>query len=287
MSFIKLGDYNKMTVTKTVDFGIYLDGGDEGEVLLPARYVPEGCKVGDELEVFVYLDNEERLVATTQTPLAKVGDFAYLEVAWVNEYGAFLNWGLMKDLFCPFREQKMKMEKGKSYIVFVHVDDESHRIVASAKVEHFMDTDIPPYAHGDEVDLLIWQKTDLGFKAIIDNRYPGLIYRNQIFKDIHTGDRMKGYIDIVREDGKIDVMLQPTGWRMSKELGDVIIEYLEKNDGICLLTDKSPAEDIYQQFNVSKKNYKKAIGGLYKRHIITIEDDRIRLADNARPKGRK
>lgn len=284
MNFIKLGDYNQMTVTKTVDFGVYLDGGEEGEVLLPARYVPEGCKVGDKLDVFVYLDNEERLVATTQTPLAKVGDFAYLEATWVNEYGAFLNWGLMKDLFCPFREQKMKMEKGKSYIVFVLIDNESHRIVASAKVEHFLDMSFPPYNHGDEVDLLIWQKTDLGFKVIIDNRYPGLVYSNQIFKNIHTGDRMKGYIDLVREDGKIDVMLQPTGWRMTQTLGDAILEYLENNGGVCLLTDKSPAEDIYNQFQVSKKNYKKAIGDLYKRRIISLEEGRIILL---RSKGEK
>ena len=285
MDFIRLGDYNRMTVVREVDFGVYLDGGEEGDVLLPARYVPDGCKEGDELDVFVYLDNEERLVATTQTPLAKVGDFACLEVAWVNEYGAFLNWGLMKDLCCPFREQKMKMEKGKRYIVHVHLDDESYRIVASAKVEHYFDTSFPPYKSGDEVDLLVWQKTDLGFKVIVDNRYPGLVYGNQVFKDIRTGDRMPGYIDTVREDGKLDVMLQPTGWRMTKNLADVIMEYLYSNGGVCLLTDKSPADDIYQAFHVSKKNYKKAIGDLYKRRLITIGDDSIRLVVDA-PKKR-
>ena len=277
MDFIRLGDYNRMTVVKTVDFGVYLDGGEEGEVLLPARYVPDGCKEGDELEVFVYLDNEERLVATTQTPLAKVGDFACLEVSWVNEYGAFLNWGLMKDLFCPFREQKMKMEKGKRYIVHVHIDHESHRIVASAKVERYFDPSFPPYRYGDETDLLVWQKTDLGFKVIVDNRYAGLVYSNQIFREIRTGDRMKGYIEAVREDGKIDVMLQPTGWRMTKETADVLLDYLETHQGVCRLTDKSPAEDIYQAFQVSKKSYKKAVGDLYKRRLITIEDDCIRL----------
>ncbi|HIW43944.1 MAG TPA: GntR family transcriptional regulator [Candidatus Prevotella stercoripullorum] len=277
MDFIRLGDYNRMTVVKTVDFGVYLDGGEEGEVLLPARYVPDGCKEGDELEVFVYLDNEERLVATTQTPLAKVGDFTCLEVSWVNEYGAFLNWGLMKDLFCPFREQKMKMEKGKSYIVHVHIDNESHRIVASAKVERYFAPSFPPYRYGDEVGLLVWQKTDLGFKVIVDNRYAGLVYSNQIFRDIHTGDRMKGYIEAVREDGKIDVMLQPTGWRMTKETADVLLDYLETHQGVCRLTDKSPAEDIYQAFQVSKKSYKKAVGDLYKRRLITIEEDCIRL----------
>ncbi len=277
MDFIRLGDYNRMTVVRTVDFGVYLDGGEEGEVLLPARYVPDGCKEGDELEVFVYLDNEERLVATTQTPLAKVGDFACLEVSWVNEYGAFLNWGLMKDLFCPFREQKMKMEKGKRYIVHVHIDHESHRIVASAKVERYFDPSFPPYRYGDETDLLVWQKTDLGFKVIIDNRYAGLVYSNQIFREIRTGDRMKGYIEAVREDGKIDVMLQPTGWRMTKETADVLLDYLETHQGVCRLTDKSPAEDIYQAFQVSKKSYKKAVGDLYKRRLITIEEDCIRL----------
>lgn len=282
MSFIRLGDYNRMTVVKSVDFGLYLDGGDEGEVLLPARYVPDGCKEGDEIEVFVYLDSEERLVATTQTPKARVGDFAFLTVSWVNEYGAFLDWGLMKDLFCPFREQKMKMEKGKGYIVHVHLDNESHRIVASAKVEHYFDPSFPPYRHGDEVDLLVWQKTDLGFKVIIDNRFPGLVYGNQVFRQIHTGDRLTGYIDMVREDGKVDVMLQPTGWRMTKETADIIIDYMESHGGTCPLTDKSPAEDIYQQFQVSKKSYKKAIGDLYKRRLITIEDDCIRLNKAAR-----
>lgn len=282
MSFIRLGDYNRMTVVKSVDFGLYLDGGDEGEVLLPARYVPDGCKEGDEIEVFVYLDSEERLVATTQTPKARVGDFAFLTVSWVNEYGAFLDWGLMKDLFCPFREQKMKMEKGKGYIVHVHLDNESHRIVASAKVEHYFDPSFPPYRHGDEVDLLVWQKTDLGFKVIIDNRFPGLVYGNQVFRQIHTGDRLTGYIDMVREDGKVDVMLQPTGWRMTKETADIILDYMESHGGTCPLTDKSPAEDIYQQFQVSKKSYKKAVGDLYKRRLITIEDDCIRLNKAAR-----
>ncbi len=277
MNGIRLGEYNVMKVVKEVDFGIYLDGGDEGEVLMPSRYVPEGCKVGDELNVFLYLDMEERLVATTQKPLAKVGDFAFLTVAWVNEYGAFLDWGLMKDLFCPFREQKMKMEKGKGYIVHVHIDDDSYRIVASAKIERYFNTEIPDYVHGQEVDLLIWQKTELGFKVIIDNCYPGLVYKEQIFKEIHTGDRMRGYIDLVREDGKIDVTLQPTGRQMTLEFSNVLLQYLNDHDGVCNLTDKSPAEDIYKMFQVSKKNYKKAVGDLYKRRLITINDDCITL----------
>lgn len=277
MNGIRLGEYNHLTVTKQVDFGMYLDGGDEGEILLPSRYVPEGCKPGDKLDVFIYLDNEERPVATTLVPKAKVGDFAFLEVAWVNQYGAFLDWGLMKDLFCPFREQKMKMEKGKGYIVHVHTDDESYRIVASAKVERYLDDTFPKYKKGEEVDLLVWQKTELGFKVIINNRHGGLVYHSQVFKDIHTGDRMKGYIDNVREDGKIDVTLQPTGKRQTKEFGETLLQYLKDNGGTCDLGDKSAAEDIYSRFGVSKKTFKKAVGDLYKQRIITISDNGIKL----------
>ncbi len=277
MAELKLGDYNKMTVVKEVDFGMYLDGGNEGEILLPSRYVPQGCKPGDELNVFLYLDNEERPVATTQTPLAKVGDFAWLEVSWVNEYGAFLNWGLMKDLFCPFREQKMRMEIGNKYIVYVTIDEDSYRMMASAKVEHYFSEEPIPYQNGDEVDLLVWQKTDLGFKVIIDNRYPGLVYEDQVFTHITTGDRMKGYIYNVREDGKIDVTLQPTGRRQTEEFSEVLLQYLKDNGGRCDLGDKSDADAIYNRFGVSKKAYKRAVGDLYKRRLITVEPNSITL----------
>lgn len=274
---VRLGDYNSLRIVKKVDFGVYLDGGKDGEILLPQRYVPENCNIDDEIEVFIYLDQEERIIATTETPLARVGDFAYLEVAWVNEYGAFLKWGLMKDLFCPFREQKMKMEKGKSYIVHVHIDEDSYRIIASAKIERYLNTDIPPFNQGEEVRLLIWQKTDLGFKVIINNQYPGLVYEDQIFKHIHTGDITKGYIDNVREDGKIDVTLQPTGRKQTIDFANTLLQYLENNGGVCSLGDKSAAEDIYETFHVSKKVYKKAIGDLYKRRLITIGEYGIRL----------
>ena len=272
MKGIKLGQINTLKVVKTVDFGMYLDGGDEGEILLPTRYVPEGCKPGDTLDVFIYLDQDERPIATTQTPKAMVGDFAYLEVAWVNQYGAFLDWGLMKDLFCPFREQKMRMIKGNSYIVHVHLDDESYRIVASAKVDRYLSDEMPQYKHGDEVDLLIWQKTDLGFKVIIDNKFGGLVYQDQIFKYVLSGDRMKGYINNVRPDGKIDLTLQPTGRKQTKEFSDALLDYLNENNGYCNLGDKSDAEEIYERFQVSKKAFKKAVGDLYKRHLITLEE---------------
>ena len=282
---IKLGDYNTLTIVKTVDFGLYLDGGDEGEILLPARYVPKDAKIGDQLEVFIYLDQDERPVATTQKPIAKVGDFAWLEVAWVNEYGAFLNWGLMKDLFCPFREQKMRMQKGQYYLVYITIDEESYRLMATAKVDKYLfptndeikQTPYHVYKHSDEVEVLVWQKTDLGFKVIVDNKYQGLIYEGQIFQPLHSGDRLKAYIDHVRQDNKIDLTLQPTGRRQTEEFSDVLLHYLQENGGHCDLGDKSPSELIQDRFKVSKKVYKKAIGDLYRRRLITIADDGITL----------
>lgn len=276
---IKLGEYNILNVVKKVDFGLYLDGGPEGEILLPSRYVPEGAEPGDHMEVFVYLDSEERLVATTQIPFATVGDFAYLQVAWVNQYGAFLNWGLMKDLFCPFREQKKRMQVGESYIVHVHLDDDSYRIVASAKVERYFPAERPDYKAGDEVDVLVWQKTELGFKVIIDNRFPALVYEDQVFKLIHTGDRMKGYIAAVRPDGKIDVTLQPVGRKHTEDFAETLLSYLKDNGGECDLGDKSDPEDIRRRFQVSKKVYKRAIGDLYKRRLIDVHDYKINLVD--------
>lgn len=282
---ITLGNYNTLRIVKKVDFGLYLDGGENGEILLPTRYVPDGCAVGDEIEVFLYLDQDERLIATTEHPLAKVGDFAWLEVSWVNQYGAFLNWGLMKDLFCPFREQKMRMQKGQSYIVFVTIDEESYRLMATAKVEKYLALLTPaelnaqgkPYLHGTEVELLIWQKTDLGFKVIIDNRYQGLIYENQVFQPLHSGDRLKGFIDHIRQDGRADVTLQPTGHQHAEAFSEVLLQYLKDNNGYCDLGDKSPSELIEDRFKVSKKTYKRAIGELYKKRLITITPEGIRL----------
>lgn len=279
MEKIQLGAYNRLTITKEVDFGLYLDGGDEGEILLPRRYVPATYKIGDEIDVFLYLDQDERLVATTEQPLAQVGDFAYLECSWVNEYGAFLNWGLMKDLFCPFREQKKRMEIGSSYIVYVTIDEESYRMMASAKVEHYLSKDKPPYKAGDEVQILVWQKTDLGFKAIIDNAYAGLIYRDQIVKYVHTGDRMKAYVANVRPDGKIDLTLQHTGRQQTLDFSETLLTYLHEHGGTCDLGDKSDAEEIKARFEVSKKVYKKAIGDLYRRRLITISDGGIHLVE--------
>ena len=277
---IELGKFNQLEVVKEVDFGLYLDGGDEGEILLPTRYVPEDCKVGDMLNVFLYLDIDERLIATTLTPLVQVGQFACLEVSWVNQFGAFLNWGLMKDLFVPFSEQKMKMRVGRSYVVHAHVDEESYRIVASAKVERYLSKDMPDYAPGAEVDILIWQKTDLGFKAIIDNKYSGLLYENEIFRALETGMQMKAFVKQVREDGKVDLILQKPGFEKVDDFSKTLLEYIREHGGRINLNDKSPAEDIYDTFGVSKKTFKKGVGDLYKKRLISLHENGITLAES-------
>ena len=277
---IELGKFNRLEVVKEVDFGMYLDGGDEGEILLPARYVPEGCQIGDILNVFLYLDNEERLIATTLTPLVQVGEFACLEVAWVNQFGAFLNWGLMKDLFVPFSEQKMKMQVGKKYIVHAHLDDESYRIVASAKVDRYLSKEKAEYQPGEEVNILIWQKTDLGFKAIIENKFGGLLYDSEIFQPLHTGMVLKAYVKQIREDGKIDLVLQKLGFEKVDDFSKTLLEYIREHDGYTPQNDKSPADDIYAAFGVSKKTFKKAVGDLYKKHLVVLQEDGIWLASS-------
>lgn len=287
---IHLGKKQTLKASWKVDFGMYLEGDDEGKILLPTRYVPEGLEVGDDVEVFIYLDNEERRIATTLEPKAQVGEFACLEVAWINEHGAFLDWGLMKDLFCPFREQKKRMEQGRSYIVHVHIDEESYRIMASAKVERYLSQvedgrmfvedeygNEKEVKVGDKVKLLIWQKTDLGFKCIIENKYAGLIYDKQVFRQLHTGDVCEGYISNIRPDGKIDIELQKHGREHTTDFAETLLRYLQYSGGRCHLGDKSDAEDIKNQFHVSKKTYKRAIGDLYKRHLIVITDNGIEL----------
>lgn len=278
MSHIKLGKYNQLEVVKEVDFGVYLNGDEDGEILLPKRYVPEGTKPGDILNVFIYLDMEERLVATTLQPYVQVGEFACLEVAWVNQFGAFLNWGLMKDLFVPFREQKMKMQKGKRYVVYVHLDEESYRIVASAKVEHFLSTEKPDYQPGQEVEVLVWQRTDLGYKVIVENKFSGMLYHNEIFQPLEVGMRLTAFVKQVRPDGKIDLVLQKAGARKVDDFSEVLWQYIKDNDGFTPLNDKTDAEVIYHTFGVSKKTFKKAVGDLYKKRRIILKEDGIHLA---------
>ncbi len=278
MSHIRLGKYNQLEVVKEVDFGLYLDGGEDGEILLPKRYVPSDTKVGDMLNVFIYLDMDERLIATTQTPLAQVDDFACLEVAWTNQFGAFLNWGLMKDLFVPFREQRIKMVKGNRYVVHVHLDNESYRIVASAKVEKYLSKDKPSYSQGEEVEVLVWQRTDLGYKVIVDNQFGGMLFHNEIFQPVEIGMRMEAYVKQVREDGKIDLELQQSGMHKVEDFAGVLLRYIKDEGGYTPLNDKTDAEVIYQTFGVSKKTFKKAVGELYRKRLIVLEEGGMRLA---------
>ncbi|MCR4603529.1 MAG: GntR family transcriptional regulator [Prevotella sp.] len=287
---IRLGDYNTLKILRRTEPGIYLEGDEKtGDILLPQRYVTPEMQPGEELEVFIYLDQEERIIATTEHPLAKVGEFACLQVAWTNQYGAFLKWGLMKDLFCPFREQKQRMYRDKSYIVYIKIDEASYRLMATAKVEKYLSVPydetesetadrVPLLKHGDACDCLIWQKTDLGFKTIVNNRYQGQLYDNQIFQPLHTGNRLTAYVDHVRQDGKIDLTLQPTGHRQALDFAEVLLRYLHENGGRCNLGDNSPAELIVDRFHVSKKVYKRAVGDLFRRRIIVITDDGIKLA---------
>ena len=272
-----LGKVNPLKVVKVVDFGVYLDGGSDGEILLPKRYVPEVCEIGDTVPVFIYNDSEDRLIATTEKPYAMVGEFAALEVVEVNEVGAFLDWGLMKNLMVPFREQKLKMEEGRRYPVFLFVDFDSKRITASAKIEKFVDESKPELEVGQEVDLLIYKKTDMGWKAVINQQYTGVLYDNEIFKEIHTGESLKGFVKQIRPDDKIDLMLQKAGFEKIDDFAIKLYALLKEADGFLPFTDKSQADDIYEEFGISKKTFKKAIGDLYKKRQIVLEPDGIRL----------
>lgn len=274
---IRLGEMNRLKVVKRVDFGFYLDGGDMGNILLPAKEAAPDMKPGDEADVFLYLDQEERLVATTLRPKAAVGQFACLQVAWVNNFGAFLDWGLMKDLFVPFREQRRKMQRGEWHIVHVHLDDTSHRIVASAKVDKFLSTERPPYNNGDSVSLMVWQHTDIGYKVIIDGKYGGLLYQSQVFTSLHIGQVLDGYISCMREDGKVDCSLQPAGRQKIDDFTDILFDFIKDNGGSLAMGDKTPAEEIYATFGVSKKVFKQAVGALYKQHRIVITPEELQI----------
>ena len=273
----EIGKLNTLRVVKEVDFGLYLDGGEHGEILIPKRYVPENCKPEDNIEVFIYLDSEDRIIATTEKPYIKVGEFAMLQVVAVNQIGAFLYWGLPKDLLVPFREQKQKMEEGKWYIVTAYLDPDSKRLVASAKIDKFLDNLPPDYEDGEEVDLLISGESDLGFNAIINSMHLGVLYKNEVFQPLKKGDKIKGYIKKIREDEKIDLILQKPGYQKVDDISMKIVDILKEHGGFIAITDKSDPDTIYNLFGVSKKTFKKAIGSLYKLRIISINDEGIKL----------
>ncbi|MBO5225432.1 MAG: GntR family transcriptional regulator [Parabacteroides sp.] len=274
---VNIGKYNTLKIVKTVDFGVYLDGGDGLEILLPTRYVPKEVKIGDDIEVFIYHDNEGRLIATTAKPLAQVGEFQFMEVKSVNKTGAFLEWGLMKDLLVPFKEQKIRMKEGRWYLVYVHVDHITGRIVASAKIDKYLDNIIPEYTFNQEVDLLVADDTEIGYKVIINNTHWGLVYHNEIFQRLEKGDHIKGYIKEIREDEKIDVSLTPLGYQKVEGIAKTILESLKVQGGYIAVHDKSEPDVIYSLFRCSKKAFKQAIGALYKQKLILIEPQGIRL----------
>lgn len=275
-----IGRYNSMQVVKHTGFGLYLDGGADGEILLPKRYIPKDVpsEVGDWLNVFVYLDSEDKLIATTEKPKVQVGEFASLKVVEINRIGLFLDWGLPKDLLLPHSEEKRPLQVGDYCVVFLYVDPRTRRITATARLDRHLDKTPARYRVGDPVDLLVVEQTDLGFKAIIEGRHWGLIHKNEVFKFLRPGLRERGYIREMRADGKISLSLQPLGNEAADALQALILQKLEEQGGVLPLSDKSPAEAIARAFGVSKGNFKKAIGGLYKQGRIVIHADRIEQA---------
>ena len=273
----EIGVYNNLRVIKEVDFGVYLDGGEHEEILLPRKYVPENCKVDDIIKVFIYLDSEDRFIATTETPYAIVGDFALLKVIAVESVGAFLDWGLLKDLLVPFGEQSPTMEISKSYIVKVYVDKQSNRIAATTRLDRYLDNEPGNFHAGQEVELLICNQTDIGYKAIINGTHWGVLYSNEVFQPLKSGQKTKGYIKKVRDDNKIDLSLHKPGYERVDDITDTILNVLKEQGGLISVTDKSSPETINKLFGVSKKTYKKAIGAIYRKRLITMESDGIRL----------
>ena len=279
---IHIGELNTLTILRETDNGFYLIDKEENEVLLPNAYIKEGWAIGDEVEVFVFTDSEDRLTATTVVPKIKLDDFALLKVNEVNNIGAFLDWGLPKDLFVPFKEQKTKMREDKHYVVTMYLDYESERLVASSKIDSFLEFEDIHLTEGQEVEIIIYERTPLGFNCIINKLYKGLIYENEVFRNLNIGEHTIGYIKTVREDYKIDVSLQKVGYVAQDENQEKILNILRGDAGYIGLTDKSKPEEIYEELKMSKKAFKKAIGGLYKQKLVWLKKDGIYLTKEGR-----
>ncbi len=277
-----IGRVNSLLVLRSTPQGLYLQGGWLGEVLLPTRYVPEGCRVGDTIDAFIYLDSEDRYIATTEKPKAQVGEVAFLKVVEVNDFGAFLDWGLPKDLLVPFNQQATTMKEGQSYLVYLYTDDETHRIAASSKLNKFIRHRPEYFTKGHAVELYISDKTDLGYVAVIEHRSWGVLFYSDVVKPLRIGQRIKGYIKRIRDDGKIDLSLHAPGFAVVDDMSRKVLRELAKNDGFLPLSDKSEPELIYDRFGVSKRAYKMTIGTLYKQQLITIEKDGIRLTEQGK-----
>lgn len=270
---MKIGEYNELSINRMVDFGAYLIDDDTHEVLLPKRYLTPEMKVGDTIRVFVYNDSENRPVATTEQPYAMVGDFALMRVKAVNKVGAFLDWGLVaKDLLVPFSEQRVDMKVGRSYIVRVYLDEASHRIVASAKLAKFLNHTEPDYYHRERVEVLVVQRSDMGYRVIVEGAHWGQIYQNETYQDVNVGDRLTAFVKQVRPDGKVDLTLSKIEKMRVDDLSDRILDYLKANNGEMTLTDKASPDDINKVFQCSKKDFKKALGLLYKQQKVTLGD---------------
>ncbi|NEU21800.1 GntR family transcriptional regulator, partial [Vibrio parahaemolyticus] len=276
---IKIGQINSLEVIKKADFGVFLDGDDYGSVLLPNKHVPEGTELGDHIEVFLYFDSESQLAATIDKPIAQVGEWGLMKIEGINQTGAFVNWGIKeKDLLIPFSEQRARFTAGQNILVYVYTDKASGRIVGTTKFNKWLDKTPANYEVNEEVDLIIAERSQLGYKAIVNGKHWGMIFPSDVFGKLFIGKKLKGYIKQVREDGKIDLSLQKVGVAKMDDLSSKIIDLLEKKGGFLPLNDKSSPEAIFDAFRTSKGTYKKTIGGLYKQGKIVIEKDGIRLA---------
>jgi uncharacterized protein len=282
---VEIGKLNTLEIVKEVEFGLYLDGDQFDNILLPRRYVPKGVKVGDEIEVFIYTDSEDRLIATTEKPLAMVNEFTNLRVVSSSEIGAFLDWGLPKDLFLPKREQNRILNEGNHCLVRVYLDEKTDRIVASARLDNYLDKYMVDFDEGEEVELIIAKKTDLGFKAIVDEVSWGLLYENEVFMELKPGQRVTGYIKAIRGDGKIDLTLYQPGYERIDDVASEIFRKLQLNDGYLKVNDKSSPELISKIFGESKKAFKKAVGSLYKQRLIEFKDDGIAIIEKTNKLG--
>ncbi|AYO15156.1 GntR family transcriptional regulator [Vibrio owensii] len=277
---IKIGQINSLEVTKTADFGVFLDGDDYGSVMLPNKYVPEGTNVGDHIDVFLYFDSESQLAATIDKPIAQVGEWGLMQVEGVSSTGAFVNWGIKeKDLLIPFSEQRARFTAGQNILVYVYTDKASGRIVGTTKFNKWLDKTPANYEVNEEVNLIIAERSQLGYKAIVNGEHWGMIFPSDVFGKLFIGKKLKGYIKQIREDGKIDLALQKVGVAKMDDLSSKIVELLEKKGGFLPLNDKSSPEVIFDAFRTSKGTFKKTIGGLYKAGKIVIEKDGIRLAE--------
>ncbi|WP_417556881.1 S1 RNA-binding domain-containing protein [Mesoflavibacter zeaxanthinifaciens] len=274
---IQLGEYNTLEILRDTQPGLFLGDSEGNEVLLPNRYVPEHFEIGDKIEVFVYLDNEERIIATTTKPYIKNGEFAMLRCNEVSKYGAFLDFGLVKELFCPFKEQAFPMKKGGWYLVRCYIDEKTERLVASSKTNRFLDNTNLTVEQFEEVDLIASHPSDIGMNVIVNNIHSGLIYKDNIYQDISVGDKLKGIVKKIRPGNKLDIALGQIGYRSIEPNADKILEELKDNSGFLPYNDKSNPEDIKDALEMSKKSFKKAIGTLYKQKLILIKEDGIHL----------